>query len=87
MKSRDRLEQLHKLASLRETHARNRQKFVDQRSKVRELEIGQRVLILLPTSNNKLLAEWNDPYNVLEKVKAKSMQRSGNEVIRSQIQP
>ena len=69
MKTRDRLEKLHKLASLRETQAKNRQKkFFDQRSKVRELEIGQRVLILLPTSNNKLLAEWKGPYTVLEKV-------------------
>ena len=69
MKTRDRLEKLHKLASLRETQAKNRQKkFFDQRSKVRELEIGQRVLILLPTSTNKLLAEWKGPYTVLEKV-------------------
>ena len=69
IKTRDRLDKLHKLASLRETHAKNRQKkFFDKKTKVREIEIGQRVLILLPTSNNKLLAEWKGPYKVLEKV-------------------
>lgn len=35
---------------------------------MRDLEQGQKVLVLLPTSNNKLLAEWKGPYIVLEKV-------------------
>ena len=35
---------------------------------MRDLDIDQKVLVLLPTSNNKLLAEWKGPFKVLEKV-------------------
>ena len=38
-------------------HARNR-----------ELQEGEQILVLLPTSNNKLLAEWQGPYPVTRKV-------------------
>ena len=29
---------------------------------------GDRVLVLLPTATNRLLAKWQDPYPVLRKV-------------------
>ena len=59
IKTRSRLERLHELASFKEMEAK---------SMVRDLEPGQRVLVLLPTSNSNLLAEWKGPYMVIEKV-------------------
>jgi len=32
------------------------------------LEAGEEVLVLLPTSSNKLLAQWQGPYRVLHRV-------------------
>ena len=58
-KTRSRLERLHELASFKEMEAK---------SKVRDLEPGQRFLVLLPTSNSNLLAEWKGLYKVIEKV-------------------
>ena len=40
----------------------------DQRVRARELAPDDLVLILLPTSQNKLLAKWQGPYRVLKKV-------------------
>ena len=69
IKTRDRLEKLHELASFKEKEAKRKQKkYFDGKSKVRDLEPGQRVLVLLPTSNSNLLAEWKGPYKVIEKV-------------------
>ena len=69
LNTRQRLEKLHELAAIRESQAKQRQKkYFDIHSKNREFEIGQKVLILLPTSNNKLLAEWKGPYRITEKV-------------------
>ena len=69
IKTRDRLEKLHELASFKEMEAKRKQKkYFDGKSKVRDLEPCQRVLVLLPTSNSNLLAEWKGPYKVIEKV-------------------
>jgi hypothetical protein len=40
----------------------------DRRSRQRSLQAGQKVLMLLPTSNNKLLATWQGPFTVLRQV-------------------
>ena len=37
----------------------------DQNTRERELKPGDEVLVLLPTSSNKLLAQWQGPYYVL----------------------
>ena len=37
-------------------------------SRQRSLAAGQRVLVLLPDSNNSLLCNWKGPYTVFEKV-------------------
>lgn len=42
--------------------------YYDKLSKKRSLEEGQLVLVLLPTSTNKLLAKWSGPYPVLHKL-------------------
>ena len=39
----------------------------DQNTRDRELKPGDEVLVLLPTSSNKLLAQWQGPYEVLRK--------------------
>ena len=36
----------------------------DRRSRVRKFKIGDEVLILLPSSSNKLLSEWQGPFRV-----------------------
>ena len=35
---------------------------------MRNLNVGDEVLILLPTDNNKLLMQWKGPFSVTEKV-------------------
>ena len=42
----------------------------DQKAKPRRLEVGDRVLILLPTDSNKLLMQWRGPYTVESRVGA-----------------
>ena len=36
----------------------------DRKAKPGRLEVGDRVLILLPTDSNKLLMQWRGPYTV-----------------------
>ena len=43
-------------------------KWYDLHSPDREFQIGDQVLVLLPTSTNKLLAEWCGPYPVIQKI-------------------
>ena len=40
----------------------------DQNSRTRTLSEGSMVLVLLPTSSNKLEAQWQGPYKVLQRV-------------------
>ena len=40
----------------------------DKTARERELKPGEEVLVLLPTSSNKLLARWQGSYRVLHKV-------------------
>ena len=54
-------------ANLKE--AQQRQKtWYDQTARERDLEPGEEVLVLLPTSSNKSLAHWQGPYYVIRKV-------------------
>ena len=39
----------------------------DRNARERTLEEGEKVLVLLPTSSNKLLAQWQGPYTVIKK--------------------
>ena len=34
----------------------------------RRLAIGDQVLVLLPTDSNKLLAQWQDPYAIIQQM-------------------
>jgi len=42
--------------------------YYDRKTKVRQLKAGDKCLILLPTSHNKLLAQWKGPYDVVDKM-------------------
>ena len=42
----------------------------DRKAKPRRLEVGDRVLTLLPTDSNKLLMQWRGPYTVESRVGA-----------------
>ena len=39
----------------------------DRRSRFRKLKTGSKVLVLLPTSHNKLLMQWKGPFTVISK--------------------
>ena len=42
--------------------------FYDKRARSRKLYFGHKVLLLLPSESNKVLLQWNGPYEVLEVV-------------------
>lgn len=66
---RNRLEDTCKLVkeNLEATAVRNKHHY-DKRARVRSLEVGDKVLILLPTRTSKLFLNWKGPYEVCEKV-------------------
>ena len=44
--------------------------FYDKRARSRKFDVGDKVLLLLPSESNKVLLQWNGPYEVLEVVNA-----------------
>lgn len=40
----------------------------NRKSRTKNLKAGDKVLVLLPTKNNKLLLQWKGPFNVIEKI-------------------
>ena len=44
--------------------------FYDKRARSRKFDGGDKVLLLLPSESNKVLLQWNGPYEVLEVVNA-----------------
>lgn len=56
---REKLEQMSELARENLTEAQAAQKtWYDRKAREREFKPGNQVLVLLPTSTNKLLAQW-----------------------------
>ena len=53
--------------NLRKSSARYKKAY-NRKARDRKLNIGDKVLILLPTSNNKLLMQWKGPYVISAKV-------------------
>ncbi|XP_071487082.1 uncharacterized protein [Diadema antillarum] len=43
-------------------------KYYNQKAKHRELQVGDKVLLLLPTDRNKLLLQWKGPFDVISKI-------------------
>ena len=67
----ERLEDSLKLAQEELEKSQKRYKrHYDRKAKPRRLEVGDRVLILLPTDSNKLLMQWRGPYTVESRVGA-----------------
>ena len=65
----ERLEATCKVAREELTKAQEVQKsYFDRRAKLRVFNAGEKCLILLPTSYNKLLAQWKGPFTVKERV-------------------
>ncbi|KAJ1209814.1 hypothetical protein NDU88_005186 [Pleurodeles waltl] len=49
--------------------AQEKQKrYYDQTAKTRQLQPNDKVLLLLPSSENKLLAKWQGPYKILKQI-------------------
>ena len=66
---RERLEDLLKLAQEElENSQKCYKRHYDRKAKPLQLEVGDRVLILLPTDSNKLLMQWSGPYTVESRV-------------------
>ena len=66
---RDRLEQTCKLAHKNFKKVQIKQKaYYDRRARSRKFDVGDKVLLLLPTDSNKLLLQWKGPYEVVEVV-------------------
>ena len=63
----DRLESTCKLASENLKLARKKQKqYYDRKARDRRFKVGDKVLLLLPSSRNKLLVQWRGPFVVTE---------------------
>ncbi|KAL5016094.1 hypothetical protein ScPMuIL_005683 [Solemya velum] len=60
---------MRQLVCMNEKVSKKKQKtYYDRKARHRVLERGQKVLLLLPTSKSKLLAQWKGPYEVVERV-------------------
>ncbi len=66
---RERLEEMTALAQSHLAEAQTRQKtWYDQSAHERQFEPGQKVLVMLPSHESKLLAKWQGPYEVKKKL-------------------
>ena len=66
---RDRLEKMSELAQSHMVEAQQQQKsWYDQAARQRSFNPGQKVLVLLPSDDNKLLAKWQGPFEILRKL-------------------
>ena len=65
---RDRLEQTCQIAKDALSKAKvKHKKYYDKKARSRQYEVGDEVLLLLPTDNNKLLMQWRGPYEIVKK--------------------
>lgn len=69
LQMRDKMEEMTDLVQANLGQAQMQQKaWYDKAARQRNLQPGQKVLLLLPTSENKLLARWQGPYEVVRKM-------------------
>jgi len=66
---RGRIEETCKLAqeAINKANAKNK-KYYDKKARNRELKIGDKVLLLLPSCNNKLLVQWQGPFLIKDRL-------------------
>ena len=68
---RDKLSKMSELAKENLSTAQKKQKqWYDRRARCHQLDVGDHVLVLLPTSSSKLLAQWQGPYTVSRRMGA-----------------
>ena len=68
MELQDRLQETCELAKQELLKAQSKQKkYYDVKSKERMFQPGDKVLILLPSDDNKLLMQWKGPFEILER--------------------
>ena len=66
---RERLEKMSSLAQHHMVEAQRYQKtWYDKSARERSFDIGQKVLVMLPTTESKLLAKWQGPFDVKERL-------------------
>ncbi|XP_036065872.1 uncharacterized protein LOC118598010 [Oryzias melastigma] len=66
---RERLEKMSELAQAHMVEAQKQQKvWYDRSARQRSFSPGQKVLVLLPSSDSKLLAKWQGPFEVLQRI-------------------
>ncbi len=64
---RERLEKMTEVVQENLSRARKRQKhWYNQNARTRRLKQGDQVLVLLPSATNKLTAQWQGPYSVVQ---------------------
>ncbi|XP_062589077.1 uncharacterized protein LOC134250727 [Saccostrea cucullata] len=69
LETRERMQNIRDLVKDSERLAKKKQKmYYDKKARTRTFEVGQKVLVLLPTSTSKLMAQWKGPYEVVKKV-------------------
>ncbi|XP_062594005.1 uncharacterized protein LOC134255486 [Saccostrea cucullata] len=69
LETRERMQNIRDLVKDSERLAKKKQKiYYDKKARSRTFEVGQKVLVLLPTSTSKLMAQWKGPYEVVKKV-------------------
>ena len=69
MSTREKLSQMAEIVKENLTKAQLHQKtWYDKRARLREFKRGDLVLVLLPTTSNKLLAQWQRPYQVVQRM-------------------
>ena len=68
LSTRDKLDSMYSLVTENMQQAQKTQKaWYDRNACHRQLAIGDQVLVLLPTDSNKLLAQWQGPYPIIQK--------------------
>ena len=64
---RERMEKMASLVQKNVKQAQTQQKhWYDQTAQQREFVMGDQVLLLLPTSTSKLMAQWQGPYQIVK---------------------
>ena len=69
MSMREKIKEFMKISNMNEIGCKTKQKrYYDKGSRKRNYKLGDKVLLLLPTSTNKLLAEWKGPFEIVRRV-------------------
>ena len=69
MNMRNKIRECLEISEKNEKFSKSREKtYYDRSARKRKFNVGEKVLLLLPTSNNKLLSEWRGPYEVVRRI-------------------